>query len=120
MLFIELLQLDFQLIFKNMKTNQIERLTKKVRTTGTILLILTILSLTWFFIDYLALKKIWLTANSGDGFEWLMVILSAVPFGLMIIFSFAFVFFVFRLSRKIKAETNKLEKETGEESKDKD
>jgi len=90
-----------------------EKLFNKIRNFSILISILAILSLTWFFIDYMALKKIWLSSNVNFSFEWLMVILSAIPFGLLIIAIFIFLFIVFRTVRKIKLEFKKrAEKET--------
>ncbi len=87
-----------------------EKLVKKIKNISLTLFILNILSLTWLFIDYLALKKIWLQTNQQFGFEWLMVILSAIPIALMIITIFYLFFHALRLNIKFKSERKKEEK----------
>ncbi len=90
-----------------------EKLIKKVKTVSILLFILSVLTIAWLFIDYLALKKIWLTTGAAFNFEWLMLIFSAVPFILLVIFSIALVFLTFRLRSKIKSELKEAARQTG-------
>jgi uncharacterized BrkB/YihY/UPF0761 family membrane protein len=89
-----------------------EKLIRKIKNLGIFLFVVNILSLTWFFIDYLALKKIWAETNQSHDFEWLMVILSSIPFALLIIIAFIFLFYVLRLNMKYKSEKKKENEKT--------
>ncbi len=94
-----------------------EKLVKKIKNISLTLFILNLLSLTWLFIDYLALKKIWVSTNAQFNFEWLMVILSAIPLALTVITIFYLFYYSLRLSHRFKADKKKEEKALAEESK---
>jgi len=87
-------------------------LIKKLRTNSIIVLVLAILSFTWIFLDYLALKEIRAQTVVDNNFEWIIVMISAVPFFLLILFTFIQIFYIFRLKGKFKTFQKKLAQDT--------
>ncbi len=87
-----------------------EKILQKIKNLSLITLVIAILSLTWLFLDYLALRKIWVQSPTGFNFEWLMVSISAIPFLLLDLLIFIILFYLFRLNRKFKFEKKKQEK----------
>lgn len=87
-----------------------EKLIQKLKTSSVITLILGILSATWIFLDYLALKEIWLDGNASHNFEWIIVMASAVPFVAFHISAFFTIFYSFRFRAKYRAEKKQQQK----------
>ena len=87
-----------------------EKLIKKAKSLSTITLIFAIFSLTWIFLDYLALRKIWEQNPDIFQFEWLMVTFSGVPLVILIFLVFFLVFYIFRINMKYKSELKKEKK----------
>ena len=83
-----------------------EKIIKKLKTSATTTLILGLLSISWIAIDYLALKSIWQNEKVNLSFEWIIVLVSAVP---IIIFHFSFfitLYYLFRFIRKYRHESS--------------
>ncbi len=87
-----------------------ESLIKKTKSLSIITLIFAVLSLTWLFLDYLALRKIWEQNPDAFQFEWLMVLVSAAPFVILILLVFALIFYIFRINMRYKSEKKREQK----------
>ncbi len=87
-----------------------EKLVKKIKNISWLLFILNLLTLTWLFIDYLALQKIWADTNQQFGFEWLMVKLSIIPLILLSVTVFYLFYYGLRINIKFKRDKKKEEK----------
>ncbi len=85
-----------------------DELIKKLRTNSVILLVLGILSFTWLFLDYLALKEIRVESLGDKNFEWIIVLISAIPFFLFHLFVFITIFYIFRLKGKFRSFQKKI------------
>lgn len=89
-----------------------DELIKKLRANSIIVLVLGILSFTWIFLDYLALKEIQASVVVDNNFEWVIVAISVIPFFLLHLFVFVQLFYIFRLKGKFKSFQKKLAQET--------
>jgi predicted membrane protein len=87
-----------------------EKFEQKLKTSSVITLILGILSATWLFLDYLALKEIWLDKTASHNFEWIIVMASAIPFVAFHISAFFTIFYSFRFRGKYRSEKRKQQK----------
>ncbi len=82
-----------------------EKLLNKLKNTGIILFVLSLLSLTWLFLDYMILKDI--VKNTGAeyySYPWIMIIISGVILVFVHIWIFATVYYIFRVKIKYKKE----------------
>ena len=89
-----------------------EKLSRKLKQSSIITLILGILSLTWLVLDYLALKEIWLKKAEAHNFEWIIVGTSALPLAAFYISVFFTLYLTFRFRMKYNSEKKREEKKT--------
>ncbi len=91
-----------------------EKLLQKLKNAGLILFVLSLLSLTWLFLDYMALKDIWVETGSEYSYRWMMIIVSGVILVLVHIWIFATVYYIFRIKMKYKQEQKTIKKQIGQ------
>ncbi|GEM_PF-1283994 len=94
-----------------------EKLIQKLKNTGTILFVLSLLSVTWLFLDYMALKDIWAETGAQYSYRWLMIIISGAILILLHIWIFATVYYIFRVKMKFKQEQKALQKKKEQNNK---
>lgn len=92
-----------------------EKLIHKLKNTGLITFIIGILSLTWLFLDYLALKDVWVETGSEFSYRWIMIIVSGIILILFHLFVFLTLYYIFRLKIKYKSEQKALKKAKAED-----
>jgi len=93
-----------------------EKLIHKLKNTGLITFIIGILSLTWLFLDYLALKDVWVETGAEFSYRWIMIIVSGIILILFHLFVFLTLYYIFRLKIKYKSEQKALQKAKAKEN----
>lgn len=94
-----------------------EKLLQKLKNTGLILFVLSLLSLTWLFLDYMALKDIWVETGAEYSYRWMMIIISGGILILVHIWIFATVYYIFRIKMKFKQEQKAIKKQIEQKEK---
>ena len=83
---------------------------KKLKTKATVILVLSLLSLTWQFLNYLTIKK-YIPFDEFWNIEFVMIIVGYIFFLILFIGIVSLVFTSFRVSIKYNSEKKKSEKD---------
>jgi hypothetical protein len=90
--------------------NKMDELIKKLKSKSIVLLILSLLALTWQFLNYLTLKN-FIGFYELKNSEIIIIYSGYFFFLVLFIAIISIVFTIFRVSMKYKSEKKKLEKE---------
>lgn len=77
-----------------------EKLKNKLKTSLKSTLIFGIISASWIAIDFLALQSIYSSHEIKFNFEWIILIISSVPFILFHLSAFFTLFYAWKFLRK--------------------
>ncbi|GEM_PF-7112498 len=83
-----------------------EKLIAKISGLNLVLFLLSIISLTWLIIDVFILKAIYDETSFSLNVNWMLLVISLIPFLITFLLNIYLSIFLYRLKRKYKKENS--------------